>query len=102
MAQAISPKDVGFEKAKHFPDFVLEEWNKMIAQKFTAGRARIEQDEMVAVLQRYTENGHRQEVFDSGWLNVEEVYREQGWKVEYDKPGYCESYAASFTFTAKG
>lgn len=102
MVQAISPKDVGLEKAKHFPDFVLEEWNKMIAKKFTAGRACVGQDEMVVALQPHTKTGHRQEVFDNGWLDVEEVYREQGWKVEYDKPGYNEAYAASFTFTAKG
>ncbi len=32
------------------------------------------------------------------WLNVEELYRAQGWTVTYDKPGYNESYPATFTF----
>lgn len=102
MTKAISPADIAIQKAKNFPDFVLDEWNKMIAKKFTAGRARIEQNEMIEALLPHTQHGNRQEVFDNGWLDVEEVYREQGWKVEYDKPGYCEDYAASFTFTAKG
>jgi len=41
---------------------------------------------------------NRAEIFDKGWLNVEEVYRAAGWAVEYDKPGFNESYSATFTF----
>ena len=37
-------------------------------------------------------------IFSEGYLNVEEVYREQGWVVSYDKPGYNESYDANFKF----
>lgn len=102
MVQAISPADIAIQKAEGFPDFVLDEWNKMIAHKFTAGRARVGQDEMVAALLPHTQHGNRQEVFDNGWLNVEEIYRKQGWQVVYDKPGYNETYEASFTFSAKG
>jgi hypothetical protein len=31
-------------------------------------------------------------------LDIEDTYREAGWKVEYDKPAYCENYPANFTF----
>ncbi len=41
-------------------------------------------------------------VCDNHWLDVEDVYREAGWVVEYDKPGYCESYEATFTFKKDG
>lgn len=34
------------------------------------------------------------------WLNFEGAYRRAGWKVEFDKPGYNESYPATFKFTA--
>ena len=39
-----------------------------------------------------------EKVFKNKWLDVEEVYRKAGWKVEYDKPGYCEDYEAYFVF----
>jgi hypothetical protein len=35
-------------------------------------------------------------------MDFEPFYEKAGWKVVYDKPGYCESYAANFTFTRKG
>lgn len=43
----------------------------------------------------------RETIFRRGYLNVEEAYREQGWSVVYDKPGYNETYDASFEFKVK-
>ena len=43
----------------------------------------------------------RQDIFDNHWLDVEDLYRKNGWKVDYDKPGYNESYNAYFVFSAK-
>jgi hypothetical protein len=34
-------------------------------------------------------------------LNFESIYREHGWKVSFDTPGYHESYESSWTFTKK-
>ena len=35
------------------------------------------------------------------WFDFEDIYRGQGWKVKFDKSGYCESYDDSFEFTIK-
>ena len=32
---------------------------------------------------------------------IEPLYREKGWNVEYDKPGYNEFYKARFIFKKK-
>jgi hypothetical protein len=40
----------------------------------------------------------KQQIFDDNLLDVEEVYEKAGWKVEYDKPAFNESYPATFTF----
>jgi hypothetical protein len=42
-----------------------------------------------------------QRVFDRHLLDVEEVFEDVGWDVDYDKPGYNESYQPTFTFTEK-
>jgi hypothetical protein len=40
--------------------------------------------------------------FEYTWLDaMERIYRQAGRKVEYDSPGYTESYDANFTFEAK-
>ena len=103
MMKAISPDDIILKKAENLPDFVLDEWNKMIAKKFTAGRACVLQNEIIAALLPHTQHGDRKEVFDGHWLDIQEIYRDQGWSVVYDKPGYGynESYEASFVFKPK-
>jgi len=37
----------------------------------------------------------------NNWLDVGKIYENAGWKVEYDRPGFNESYEATFSFTAK-
>lgn len=39
------------------------------------------------------------EVYRRRLLDVEELYRASGWKVEYDKPAYCEDFEAYFKFS---
>lgn len=43
----------------------------------------------------------RQYVFNKKLLDFEQAYRDVGWHVYYDKPGYNESYEPTFTFTKK-
>lgn len=92
----ISPCDIPYAKAKAFPPLVIQIFNDEIARKFTHGRAHVLQDNIVAKL--VAAGYSRQQIFDEGLLNVEEIYSDAGWDVTYDKPGYNESYAASFTF----
>ena len=102
MVEAISPNEVAAAKAKCLPEYVLRAFNDLIAERFTGGRAQIKQDEAIARIQFYS--GYvldRQEIFNKGYLNIEEVYREKGWKVDYDKPGYNESYGAFWVFKVK-
>lgn len=39
--------------------------------------------------------------FDQGWMDFEPIYEAQGWKVQYDKPGWDETYDAFFEFKEK-
>ena len=93
----ISPADIAKKKIEVIPPLVIEVFNELLAKKFTAGSAKILQDDVIAaIISRKSIT--RAEIFEQGWLNVEEIYRAQGWRVEYDKPGYNESYKAYFTF----
>ena len=97
----ISPSDVVIQKVKDLPDEVIECWNKIIAKKWNGhSSVIIQQAEIVAELTNVMNVG-RFQVFENGWLNIESLYRENGWKVEYDSPGYNETYPASFKFSNK-
>ena len=99
MTRPISPAEVATAKNRYLPEVVFDVVNKLIAENFTNGRARILQPTIVAAL--VARGLSRHEVFDKGYLNFEEAYEAEGWKVEYDKPGYDETYDANFTFTVK-
>jgi len=96
MAGPLSPDDIAAAKRQHIPEAVFDAFNELLALKFTNGSATILQKDVLAKLE--AGGMVRQEIFDNGWLNVEEAYRDAGWKVEYDKPAYNETYDASFKF----
>lgn len=102
----ISPDDVAEYKAKIFPNYVIQAFNDLIASKSTgSGEITIKQcDAITKIIEYAGKQGvelERSKIFQEGWLNVEEIYRAAGWRVDYDKPSYCESYEAFFKFERK-
>jgi len=96
MSGPIRPEDIPSEKVQSFPESVFEAFNELIVANIVDGRAMFTQENVIELMQK--RGLDRREIFDNGWLNVEEVYREAGWTVAYDKPGYNETYSATFTF----
>jgi hypothetical protein len=98
----ITPQEVSEQKIKNIPDNVINCWNKAIVRNCKGGGsyATIFQSEIVGLLADAMEVS-REEVFASDWLDIEPIYRAAGWKVEYDKPGYNETYVAYYTFNKK-
>lgn len=93
----LAPQEVVEAKRELIPDVVIETFNTLLAERATNGYATIYQDEVVAQLE---EQGLvRQDIYARHWLDVEPLYRESGWEVEYDKPGYNETYRAFFRFS---
>lgn len=98
---AIKPITPAQAKAsKTFPDNVIDCWNAVIIEKLSGGSALVEQDYILNRLVASTDVP-RAKVIENGWLDVEDVYRKAGWKVNYDKPGYDKSYKATFSFVGK-
>lgn len=93
----IRPEEVLERQGEQIPPEVIKAFNDLIIQKFIEGKAIISQKEVLDLLQfRGFDIG---DIFTKRFLHVEQIFRKAGWKVEYDKPGYNESYEASFTFT---
>lgn len=100
MTTPITPTEAEGQKITLIPEAVLEIFNEMIAENFQNGVARFNQSEIVSRISART--GVRpNEIFKNHWLDVEKVYTAFGWNVVYDKPGFNESYPATFTFEKK-
>jgi hypothetical protein len=99
MSGPIKPGEVADAIRRTIPDEVFEAFNELIAENWCISGATMKQEDVVARI-RTKLNTTAAEMHKRGWLNVEEAYREAGWCVEYDKPGYNESYPATFTFKA--
>lgn len=90
-----------------FPTPVLMAFNEMISANMNDGVSTFTQDAVVARICELftpTKSSHRsirETIFKNHWLDVEDLYREAGWIVEFDKPGYNETYSATFTFKEK-
>lgn len=92
----ISPDEVTENIEQSFPDAVLESFNQIIKQNYYRGQSTFYQDDVVALM--VAKGLTKKDITAKHYLDVEPIYIAQGWKVEYDKPGYNESYAATFTF----
>lgn len=100
--QPISPQEALDLKITSIPDVVIETVNQMIAEKMTK-RPHIVllQKDICDRICAASPGLHNSEIYAKGWLDFEPFYEKAGWKVVYDKPAYCESYEANFTFSKK-
>lgn len=100
----ISPKEIDQIKSA-IPEEVFDAFNELIAANWTGRSATFKQDDVVPValkkLKQRLPNMTRAKMFENHWLDVESAYRTKGWRVNYDKPGFNESYPATFTFEKK-
>ena len=116
MVEPIRPQDIAAHKAKNIPDYVIEAFNNEIAKKYNhnSKTSIVRQDDVVNAaiklriststtdIPNYDEHVYRQEIYENHFLDIEQIYEANGWNVSYEKPGYCESGYACFTFKQKG
>ena len=100
MNRPITPKEAVGLKQNQIPEEVYNAFNELISKNLQHGYACFRQDDVVKLIKRNMQLNPemRQELFDSQWLNIEEIYRKAGWKVEYERLGYKENSPATFTF----
>lgn len=97
----IKPSEIVSAKRETIPGQVFAAFNTCIANAFRGKSAKVLQKDVIAEIMKRMPSVDRNEIFNGGWLDVEDVYRAEGWTVEYDKPGYNESYPATFTFSTR-
>jgi hypothetical protein len=105
--KAIQPHEVteavaeGVAEGNFLPDAVIEAVNELLIKNGHSRYITLKQNEVVtAILTKMEHLGvTRQMIFENHWLDFEPCYRKGGWEVEFDRPGYNESYEAYWKFT---
>ena len=98
MAKPLKPSEV----KKQIPDFIIEAVNEFIQDRIgTDGTVTIPQGELMNRILAKNPSVKRSEIFDRGWLDIENLYRGAGWYVDYEKPAYNETGSAYFTFSTR-
>jgi len=92
----IKPGEVAKKKEHDFPDTVFEAFNEMIAENYSGRTATFRQEDVVALMVK--KGLGRTDIYKKGWLDIEDIYDKAGWEVDYDRPGYNETYETTFTF----
>ena len=101
VVKPITPGEVTQKKAESLPPEVLEAFNELIAENWDGRESTFKLSEAVARIRKKVTVPKGESPGDKGWLDIEDIYRKAGWKVEYDQPAYNETYPATYTFSKK-
>lgn len=99
-----SPAEAKAAQVTLIPDEVIEAVNELLAMEAGTGSScTLRQKDILALaLKKFKEHGQNytvQTVYNNHWMDFENAFRKEGWKVDYDKPGYNESYEPTFHFS---
>lgn len=100
-SKPITPEQAKEKFTKRIPDIIIDAINELIVEHYSPIKrsAIVKQDE---ILDRISDTYSRRTVFDNNWLDIEDIYREQGWRVRYESPSYGDSdFDAYFEFSEK-
>jgi hypothetical protein len=95
----IRPEDVPQLKKLVMPPAVIETFNSIIAKHYLNGKSNFTKDEVVKALEEKGMSRH--DIYDNKWLDIEDLYRAEGWHVRYQSSGYSGDTKAMYYFTAK-
>jgi hypothetical protein len=98
----VTPKELAGTAGQDIPEVVIEAVNNLLKKKFRrGGPVTLKQEDIVKEIVRLNHELNATTIYENGWLDFEPVFERAGWRVNYDKPGYNESYPATFEFTPK-
>ena len=98
--KAITKDDIARKlKERVFPDFIIQAFNECIQESKIKHSKRVEQERVLEKIMELNKDITLSQIFDEHLLDVEDFYRDAGWKVVFYKPAYNEDWKAYFEFS---
>ena len=102
LGRPATPKEVRNMHTESIPGFVFDAINNLLAKRSHLSVITLQKSKIVKEILLYADESIDEEtIFNHGWLNIDSAYREFGWDVHLDSPGYNESYEPFFEFSSK-
>ncbi len=98
MTAPIKPSEVVGKKAETLPKVIIETFNELIAKHWNGNTSKFTMAEAELIICNKLDCNSKY-LYDNHYMDVEDIYRAEGWKVSFDKPGYNESYDSSYEFS---
>lgn len=101
----IKPEDINKAKAKLLNKDVEQAVDFLLARNWTGTSSTIILKDIckkafeIANPADMIYEAYERYLYDNKMLDIEEAYREAGWKVYFDRPAYNETYQANFMFS---
>jgi len=103
VVKPIKPEEILDRRIETIPDAMFEAVNAMIALKWNGSSAAFRQDDLLLKYFELSKETNdcttRNRLFANHYVDFEDAYRREGWKVVYDKPSYNEHYEPTFCFS---
>lgn len=94
----LSPEEIVYD----IPDFVIEAVNTLLKKNYRGKSCTIKAKDIISEGQKSGKANTNKDWYKEKWMDFENIYREQGWAVEYEQPCYGDSnFDAFYTFTKK-
>lgn len=101
VVKPFTPADARKQKAQGIPNEIIEAVNELLAKNFSDSTIIIRQKDIEKQALLKLPGLTASDLYDRKWMDIEDMFRDAGWDVYYDKPGYNESYDAYFEFKPK-
>lgn len=96
----LSPSDINLKN--RIPSYVIEAVNELIKKYYIGKSFTFTQDELIQkIISLGPYELRKNDIFDKKYLDIEQIYNENGWTVQYELPCRDESFDAYFKFTPK-
>lgn len=103
----ITPAQAKNQRRAGIPDFVFDVVNTLLVENLnsTCTGALLLQKDIAKAIREHPEyqtyDEPRPDIYKQGWMDFEEHYKQAGWKVDYDRPGYNENYEPKYIFSSR-
>ena len=97
----IKPEEVVARKTEIIPDEVIDAANDLIALNWDGNKSTFTLKALKEKVKDKFLLNCKDVNLNTKWLDIEPIYREEGWKVSYDSPCYDENFDAYFEFKQK-
>ena len=98
----ITPEEARNEAKSNIPEFVIIGVNNAIKSHYHKSGFTIKQKDILAEIMKVApDDMTNNEIFENHWMDFEDLYKNFGWNISYDSPGYCESYDEKYEFKPK-